>query len=56
MENPFEHILYNDALPEIIKTRVMDDINLIKLGLDLANLFVIKNPKAINESIKNLKK
>ncbi|MEZ4971553.1 MAG: hypothetical protein R2814_18145 [Flavobacteriaceae bacterium] len=56
MENPFEQILSNDALPEIIKSKVMDDINLIKLGLDLANLFVVKNPKTINESIKNLKK
>lgn len=56
MENPFEQILRNDRLPEIIKSRVMDDINLIKFGLDLANLFVIKNPKVINESLKNLKK
>jgi hypothetical protein len=56
MENPFEQILGNDTLPEIIKARVMEDINLIKLGFDLATLFVVKNPKIINESIKNFKK
>src|SRR5690606_18398379 len=56
MENPFEQILSNDTLPEIIKARVMDDINPIKLGFDLANLFVVNTAKIIHESIKNLKK
>lgn len=56
MENPFKQLLYNEALPEMIKGKVMDDINLIKLGIDLADLFVIKNPKTIKESLKKPKK
>lgn len=56
MENPFKQLLYNEALPELIKGKVMDDINLIKLGLDLADLFVIKNPKTLTESFKKPKK
>jgi len=56
MENPFKQLLYNEALPELIKDKVMEDINLIKLGLDLADLFVIKNPKIIEESFKKPKK
>ena len=56
MENPFKQLLYDEALPEVIKGRVMDDINLIKLGLDLADLFVIKNPRTIKESLKKPKK
>jgi len=56
MENPFKQLIYREALPELIKEKVMEDINLIKLGLDLADLFVIKNPQIIKESFKKPKK
>jgi len=56
MENPFKQLVFNEALPEVIKDKVMKDINLITLGLDLADLFVVKNPRTIKESLKNPKK
>jgi hypothetical protein len=56
VENPFKQLLYNEALPELIKGKVMEDVNLIKLGLDLADLFVVKNPQTIKESLKKPKK
>jgi len=56
MENPFKQLLYNETLPELIKDKVMEDINLIKLGLDLADLFVVKNPQTLGESLKKPKK
>ncbi|WP_057938912.1 hypothetical protein [Algoriphagus resistens] len=44
MKNPFKEILEHEQLPEIIKTRVMKDINLINLSIDLADLFLVKSP------------
>ncbi|MDR7130859.1 hypothetical protein J2X69_003218 [Algoriphagus sp. 4150] len=44
MKNPFKEILEHDQLPEIIKNRVMKDVNLINLTIDLADLFLVKNP------------
>ncbi|MCE7056100.1 hypothetical protein LZF95_15565 [Algoriphagus sp. AGSA1] len=44
MKNPFKDILEHEKLPELIKGRVMKDINLINLTIDLADLFLIKNP------------
>lgn len=47
MENPFKKILHNEQVPEIIKNRVMNDISLIKLSLDLADLMVVKYPESL---------
>ncbi len=44
MKNPFKDILEDEKLPELIKNRVMKDINLINLTIDLADLFLVKNP------------
>lgn len=56
MENPFKQLVYRETLPELIKEKVMADINLIKLGLDLADLFLVKNPQTLNETFKKPKK
>jgi len=45
LKNPFKEILEDEQLPEIIKNRVMKDINLINLSIDLADLFLVKNPE-----------
>jgi hypothetical protein len=55
MENPFKEIIHNELLPEIIKKRVVDDINLIKLSLDLADLFMVKYPNTLEEFLKDPK-
>ncbi|PNQ72306.1 hypothetical protein C1T31_12200 [Hanstruepera neustonica] len=49
MENPFKKVIHSEKLPDIIKNRVMDDINVIKLALDVTDLLTIKYPEAIND-------
>jgi len=48
MENPFKTIIENEKLPEKLKQKVMDDIALVKLTLDLADLVAVKYPKTIS--------
>lgn len=47
MENPFKNIIENQQVPEILRERVMNDVNIIKLSLDMADLFAVKNPSSI---------
>jgi len=47
MQNPFKSIIENQQVPDIIRERVMGDIRLIKLTLDLADLVTIKYPSSI---------
>lgn len=51
MENPFKNIIDNQKAPEILRKKVMDDIRLIKLTLDLADLVAIKYPTSIIDII-----
>jgi len=53
MENPFKKIITNEKLPDKIRARVIDDINMIKLALDMADLLVVKYPDTIGNIIKN---
>ncbi len=53
MENPFKKILYDEKLPDIIKDRVTDNIALIKLSLEVAELFTIKLPNVMTTLIKD---
>lgn len=46
MENPFKDIVRNEKLPEYIRQRVIDDIALIKLSIDLFDLAAVKYPDA----------
>lgn len=56
MENPFKQIIRDEKLPELLKQRVVDDIALIKLGLNFADLFAIQVPDSLNEIIKSIQK
>jgi hypothetical protein len=47
MENPFKTIIASEKLPDTMKQKVMDDIALIKLSLEVADLVSIKYPSAI---------
>lgn len=49
MENPFKKILHHEEVPEILKNKVLNDVAMIKLTLDVADLFVVKYPKAIED-------
>ncbi|WP_170134443.1 hypothetical protein [Echinicola strongylocentroti] len=44
MANPFQEIISDEKLPEYIRQKVIDDINLIKLSIDMADLFMVKSP------------
>lgn len=46
MKNPFKKI-FNHEVPEVLKEKVMDDINIIMLSIDIADLFVVKCPNAV---------
>lgn len=48
MENPFKKILHNEEVPKKLREKVINDIALIKLSLDLADLFMVKYPSALN--------
>lgn len=55
MENPFKKVINSEKLPDIIRDKVMDDINVVKLALDVTDLLTIKYPEAIDD-IFNLSK
>lgn len=50
MENPFKKILQHDV-PEALKQKVLDDVNVIKLSIDVADLFVVKYPNTVADLI-----
>lgn len=47
MENPFKKILHNKEVPKVLREKVLNDIGMIKLTLDVADLFVVKYPSTI---------
>ncbi|RAV29571.1 hypothetical protein [Sinomicrobium soli] len=49
MENPFKKIIHNEELPDSLREKVMDDVALIKLSLDMADLVAVKYPLTVNE-------
>ena len=49
MDNPFKKILHNEELPEVLKKKVLNDVSIIKLSIDIADLFVVKYPSAIGD-------
>lgn len=49
MENPFKKILHNQEVPKALREKVINDISLIKFSIDVADLFVIKYPNAIED-------
>ncbi len=49
IENPFNSILTNEKVPEILRDKVINDIAFIKLSLDVADLFAIKYPNVVRD-------
>jgi len=47
MQNQFKNIIEIQQVPEMLRERVMADIRIIKLSLDLADLVSIKYPSSI---------
>lgn len=44
MENPFKKIIQEKELPDAIKDKVINNVNLIKLSLELSELFFVSVP------------
>ncbi|MGV6845737.1 MAG: hypothetical protein ACWA42_06380 [Lutibacter sp.] len=49
MENPFKKILFNEEVPKVLKEKVINDVSLIKLSIDMADLFVVKYPNTVGD-------
>jgi len=49
MENPFKKILHQEEVPKVLKDKVLNDVAMIKLSIDVADLFVVKYPNAIGD-------
>lgn len=45
IENPFKKMIEEKELPESLKEKVINDINLIKLSLELSELFFVSIPE-----------
>lgn len=56
MENPFKQIIRDEKLPELLKQRVVDDIALIKLWLEFADLFAIQVQTPLTKLLNLFKK
>lgn len=49
MSNPFRKILHHYEVPEVLKQKVLNDINMIKLTIDIADLFLVKYPNTVGD-------
>ncbi len=54
MQNPFKQIVENERAPEILREKVMQDVRLIKLSLDVADLFTVKSPSSLLDIMKTV--
>jgi hypothetical protein len=52
MENPFKKLIHHEEVPKVLKEKVINDISLIKLSIDMADLFAVKYPNTIGEFLK----
>ena len=52
MKNPFKKIIQHEELPASIKEKVFEDVEILKLSLDLADLFAIQYPSSLEEPFK----
>lgn len=53
MENPFKKVIEEKELPAYLKEKVLDDINIIKLTLDLSELFFVNIPDSALSFFRN---
>ncbi|PWG04064.1 hypothetical protein [Polaribacter aquimarinus] len=49
MNNPFKKILINQEVPNTLKSKVLDDIGMIKLTYDIADFFLLKFPGTLSD-------
>lgn len=49
MANPFKELLSQEEVPSMLKQRVLNDVSMIKLSMDMADLFMVKYPNAVGD-------
>ena len=49
MNNPFKKILNHYEVPGVLKQKVLNDVNIIKLTIDIADLFLVKYPNTVGD-------
>ena len=49
MKNSFKKILTNHEVPKVLKNKILDDIGMIRLTFDIADLFLLKYPGTISD-------
>ncbi|MCG1036172.1 hypothetical protein [Polaribacter sargassicola] len=47
--NPFKKIIHHHSVPDVLKEKVLGDIDAIKLTLDIADLFLVKYPDTVGD-------
>jgi len=56
MKNPFKQIIDEKDLPIFLKDKVINDVNLIKLSLELSELFFVSVPDVAMKFFETQKK
>lgn len=56
MKNPFKQIINEKDLPIFLKDKVINDVNLIKLSLELSELFFVSVPDVAMKFFETQKK
>jgi len=56
IENPFKKIIQEIELPEAMKDKVINNVNLIKLSLELSELFLVSIPDVVFNFMETEKK
>lgn len=51
MSNPFKDILQHQEVPDVLRQKVLNDVGMIKLTLDITDLFVVKYPNTVVDLI-----
>ena len=49
---PFKNIILSVELPVTIKKKVFEDVEMVKLSLELSDLFTVKYPGSVEELLK----
>lgn len=49
MKNSFKKILTNHEVPKVLKNKILDDIGMIRLTFDIADIFLMKYPGTISD-------
>ena len=49
MKNSFKKILTNHEVPSVLKKKILDDIGMIRLTFEIADLFLLKYPGTISD-------